>query len=65
MPRHVGSETMVFEGGDGLTTLTTTSVFDSAEERDGTLESGMVSGAAETDDRLEEYLATLANRTIG
>jgi uncharacterized protein YndB with AHSA1/START domain len=65
MPGHAGPETMMFEERDGRTTLTTTSVFDSTEERDGTLESGMVSGAAETYDRLEEYLAMLAGRATG
>jgi uncharacterized protein YndB with AHSA1/START domain len=59
MPGQVGPETMVFEEHDGRTTLTTTSVFTTKEERDGVIESGMVSGAAETYERLDSYLADL------
>ena len=32
--------------------------FDSKEDRDGMLQSGMTSGASESMDRLEEYLRT-------
>ena len=42
--------------------VTATSVFDSVEDRDGMLGSGMESGAAETYDRLDEYLETLKGR---
>jgi len=59
MPGHVSLETLTLEEHDGKTTLTATSVFDSVEDRDGTLESGMESGAAETYDRLDEYLEGL------
>jgi uncharacterized protein YndB with AHSA1/START domain len=62
MPGNPGPETMVFEEHDGKTTLTTTSVFDSAEERDGVLESGMEQGAVETYERLDEYLEVLRAR---
>jgi uncharacterized protein YndB with AHSA1/START domain len=62
MPGQVGPETFTFEEHDGKTTLTTTSVFSTVEERDGVLESGMVSGAAETYDRLAEYLEVLRGR---
>jgi uncharacterized protein YndB with AHSA1/START domain len=62
MPGQVGPETFTFEEHDGKTTLTTTSVFSTVEERDGVLESGMVSGAAETYDRLDEYLEVLRGR---
>ncbi len=41
------------------TTITSTSVFDSVEQRDGMLESGMETGAAETYDRLAELLEKL------
>jgi uncharacterized protein YndB with AHSA1/START domain len=51
--------TFEFEEHDGKTTFTGTSVFDSVEERDGMLESGMESGAAESMDRLDEYLEVL------
>jgi uncharacterized protein YndB with AHSA1/START domain len=65
MPGTPGPETMVFEEHDGKTTLTTTSVFDSVEERDGVLESGMESGAVETYERLDEYLEALKSRATG
>jgi uncharacterized protein YndB with AHSA1/START domain len=56
MPGHILVETITFEEQDGTTTLTSTSVFDSVEDRDGMLSSGMEEGAAESLDRLEEYL---------
>src|ERR671919_13844 len=59
MPGQVTEETMTLEEHDGKTTFTTKSVFDSVEARDGMLESGMESGAAETMDRLDEYLEGL------
>jgi hypothetical protein len=37
-------------------------VFDSTEERNGMLESGMEGGAAETMDRLDEYLESMRQR---
>lgn len=57
MPGHVAIDTVTFEERDGKTTLTTRSVFSSAEDLKGMVESGMEAGAAETYDRLEEYLA--------
>lgn len=59
MPGHVLVETMTFTETDGKTTLTSVSVFDTKEDRDGMLASGMEGGAAESLDRLEELLATL------
>ena len=44
----------------GTTTLTVTSVFPSQEVRDMLIKSGMTSGAAETYDKLEEHLASIA-----
>ena len=44
---------------DGKTTLTTTVLHTSRENRDGHLESGMEGGMQETFDRLEELLQTL------
>jgi uncharacterized protein YndB with AHSA1/START domain len=55
-----GPETYTFEERDGRTTITSRAVFSSLEERDGVLESGMVAGAEETYERLDEYLAVLA-----
>lgn len=43
----------------GTTTLTVTSLFPSQEVRDMLIKSGMTSGAAETYDKLEEYLASI------
>ena len=54
MPGHILVETVTFEEHDGKTTVTSTAVFDSVEDRDGMLESGMESGAIESWDRLEE-----------
>ena len=59
MPGHVSVQTATFEEHDGKTVLTATVVFDSVEDRDGMLESGMESGASETYDRLDEYLEVL------
>jgi uncharacterized protein YndB with AHSA1/START domain len=56
MPGHILVETITFEEHDGKTTLTNTSLFDSIEERDGMLASGMTEGATESMDRLAEYL---------
>ena len=56
-PGHVSLETIALEERDGKTYLTSTSRFDSKEDRDGMLASGMESGANETYDRLDEYLA--------
>ena len=65
MPGHVSVDTLTLEEHDGKTTLTATSVFDTVEDRDGMLESGMESGAAETMDRLDEYLEVLKGRAAG
>ncbi|MGA9160587.1 MAG: SRPBCC family protein [Actinomycetota bacterium] len=62
MPGEPGPETYVFEEHEGKTTLTATAVFGSVEERDAVLGSGMESGAAETWDRLDEYLEVLKQR---
>jgi uncharacterized protein YndB with AHSA1/START domain len=59
MPGHVSVETLTLVEQDGKTIYTSTSVFDSVEDRDGMLQSGMEEGASETMDRLAEYLETL------
>jgi len=59
LPGHISVETMTLDERDGMTTLTTTSVFTSVEDRDGMLQSGMEKGASETYDRLEEFVQTL------
>jgi uncharacterized protein YndB with AHSA1/START domain len=57
MPGHVLLETITFEEQDGKTHMTDSSVFQSVADRDGMLQSGMESGAAQSMDRLDEYLA--------
>ena len=60
MPGHISLDTLVFEDVGGRTRLVGTSVFDSIEDRDGMLQSGMEQGAAELFIRLAEYLQTMA-----
>jgi uncharacterized protein YndB with AHSA1/START domain len=62
MPGHISVETMELEDLGSRTRLTVTSVFDSVEDRDGMLQSGMEQGAGESYDRLAEYLKTLNTR---
>ncbi len=59
MPGHVLLETVTFEARDGRTLLTDRSVFQTVEDRDGMLASGMQEGADETMDRLAELVGTL------
>jgi uncharacterized protein YndB with AHSA1/START domain len=55
---HVLLETTKFEAlPGGRTRITTQSVFQSVEDRDGMIQSGMESGAAESYERLDELLA--------
>jgi uncharacterized protein YndB with AHSA1/START domain len=60
MPGHVAVETLTFTEEGGKTRLTSTMLFDTVADRDGMLQSGMEEGAAETMDRLAQYLETLA-----
>ena len=61
MPGHVALETLTLEDlGDGRTRLVTTSLFMTAEDRDGMLQSGMESGVNESYAALDRLLATLA-----
>ena len=62
MPGHISVETMRLEDLGGRTRVTVTSVFDSVEDRDGMLQSGMEKGASESYDRLEAYVQTLLVR---
>ncbi|MEX0681973.1 MAG: SRPBCC family protein [Dehalococcoidia bacterium] len=55
-PGHVALETATFEEVDGKTKFTGQSVFQSVEDRDGMVSSGMEEGAAETMDRLAEIV---------
>jgi uncharacterized protein YndB with AHSA1/START domain len=58
MPGHVALETATLEDLGGRTRLTTITVFQTVEDRDGMVASGMEQGAAESMDRLEELLAS-------
>ncbi|MGH3660436.1 MAG: SRPBCC family protein [Micromonosporaceae bacterium] len=57
-PGKVIVETAVFTEQDGKTTLTSTSRFDSMEDRDGMLASGMADGAGQSYEALDELLAS-------
>ncbi len=60
MPGHESVETVTLEEVDGKTKLTSLALYQSTQDRDGHLHSGMESGARESHDRLEELIATLA-----
>jgi uncharacterized protein YndB with AHSA1/START domain len=62
-PGQVSVETLTLTEHDGRTTLTASSVYDTVEQRDAMLQSGMADGARETFERLDEYLATLGTGT--
>jgi uncharacterized protein YndB with AHSA1/START domain len=59
MPGHVLMSTTTLEENNGVTTITESSVFQSVEDRDGMLQSGMETGANESWDSLEDLLATM------
>ncbi|MET8306596.1 MULTISPECIES: SRPBCC family protein [unclassified Micromonospora] len=59
MPGQVAVETIVFTEGDGGTVITSTTRFDTKEQRDGMADSGMAQGAAESYAALDRHLATL------
>jgi uncharacterized protein YndB with AHSA1/START domain len=65
LPGHVSVQTLTLEEHEGKTKLTATSVFDTVEDRDGMLRSGMEEGAAESYERLDEYLEALGRGTGG
>jgi uncharacterized protein YndB with AHSA1/START domain len=58
-PGHVSVDTLTLEEHDGKTTLTAHSVFDTAEDCAAMMQSGMEEGAAETYERLDDYLDAL------
>ncbi len=60
MPGHVLLETIVFaDQGDGTTRMRSSSVFQSVEDRDGMLASGMESGMNDSLAELDKVLASL------
>lgn len=60
MPGHISLETVVFEEIDGKTLLTGKSVFQSVEDRDGMINSGMERGAADSNERFSELLEKMS-----
>ena len=65
LPGHISVQTVRFEEQDGKTTLTAVAAFDTVEDRNGMLQSGMEEGSAETYDRLDEYLEVLKGGAAG
>lgn len=59
-PGHVSLETATFEDHGGRTLVRTNAVFQSVEDRDAMIQSGMESGVNEGMERLDELLARLA-----
>ena len=55
-PGHVSLDTAVFEDAGGRTIVRMNSVFQSVEDRDGMVQSGMESGVREGFERLDEVL---------
>jgi uncharacterized protein YndB with AHSA1/START domain len=65
VPGHVSLETVALEEQEGNTKLTTTAVFQTVEDRDEMVKSGMEKGARETMDRLAELLVKMrASRRV-
>ncbi|MCX4582420.1 SRPBCC family protein [Streptomyces sp. NBC_01481] len=60
MPGPAVLTTLTFEEKDGRTTLTSTSVWPSAEVLAGAIAMGMEAGVVETYERLDEHLRTMA-----
>jgi uncharacterized protein YndB with AHSA1/START domain len=60
LPGHISVETMSFEEQDGKTTYRSLTRFDTVEDRDGMLQTGMADGANESFEQLDAYLKTLA-----
>jgi uncharacterized protein YndB with AHSA1/START domain len=63
LPGKVSLETTTYEDQDGGTLLTTTSVFQSVEDRDDMMQSDMQDGSNQTMDRLEELLSKMQVRS--
>lgn len=63
VPGHVSMETLTFEERGGKTLMRTNSVFQSVEDRDGMIQSGMESGVNDGMERLDALLARLAQES--
>ncbi len=60
-PGHVSLETLTLEERGGKTLVCTNDVFQSVEDRDAAIESGMEDGLNESMERLDEVLARLTS----
>ncbi|MGW5878671.1 SRPBCC family protein [Nocardiopsis terrae] len=58
-PGHVSLETLTLEEAEGRTEYRVVALFQSVEDRDGMVASGMESGLAQSLDKLEEVLRSL------
>ena len=58
-PGHVSLETLTFEERDGKTLVRQSAVFQSVEDRDSAVQSGMEEGINDSMERLDELLARL------
>ena len=58
-PGHVALETLTMTETDGHTLVRTVSSFQSIEDRDGMVESGMEHGVLDSHERMDELLATM------
>jgi uncharacterized protein YndB with AHSA1/START domain len=61
-PGHVSLQKVTFEEHDGRTLVRSLAVYQSLEDRDGVVASGMESGIRDGDERLTELLAELQSR---
>ena len=64
-PGHVSLDTLSLVERDGRTYVTTNSVYQSVEDRDAMIRSGMETGVTEGMERLEELLETLKKQSRG
>ncbi|MDB5074265.1 MAG: Activator of Hsp90 ATPase 1 family protein [Chloroflexi bacterium] len=60
VPGHVSLSTITFEEHRGKTVLRNNAIFQSVEDRDGMMQSGMEKGVNDGMERLEEIVARLA-----
>ncbi len=57
IPGHVSMETMTLEPKDGMTAITEKIIFQSVEDRDGMVKTGMEEGEKESMERLDKLVA--------
>ena len=62
VPGHVSLESLTLTEHDGRTLVRTVSSFQSVEDRDGMIASGMEGGVRQSDERMGELLAELQDR---